>query len=135
MPRILASYICVALLASATRVSSMVGFAPAHILRSPDRAPLRHRFVLAAGLPPSVEDVLPAVAMEDRQAVLLLWNAVRQCYPNEQAAVEALKKNPSICLPWACSVATIKGSYSIIVQKCGKDVALEVCFRPSNSGP
>ena len=82
--------------------------------------------VCARTLPSAVERILPASALRDRKAVAPLWKAVRQCYPSEEAAVAALAKNPALCYSWACSVGTIKGSYAVLVEICGKEAALDV---------
>ena len=54
------------------------------------------------GLPEPVERLLPAVALKDRASVLPLWKALRQCYPTEAQAIEALRVNRALCLPWVC---------------------------------
>eukprot|EP00966_Prymnesium_polylepis_P303333 7006738-Prymnesium_polylepis.1 len=58
--------------------------------------------VALGGLPEPVERLLPAVALKDRASVLPLWKALRQCYPTEAQAIEALRVNRALCLPWVC---------------------------------
>lgn len=89
-------------------------------------APRAGVIVSRAGLPEELEARLPAAARKERAAVVPLYKAVRQCYPSEEAALEALQRSPALCYPWACSVGAIKGSYQIIVDLCGREVALDV---------
>lgn len=74
---------------------------------------MRHQPVvaMARGLPDEVESLLPSSALQERAKVAPLWKAVRGCYPSEGAAVAAVKINPALLYPWACSVSTIQGSY------------------------
>ena len=76
-------------------------------------------------LPVAVAKVLPPSARSD-PSTAKLWKAVRACYPSEEAALAALKRNPALCLPWACSVPAIRGSYAYILEGCGEEAALDV---------
>ena len=97
---------------------------PLHLRQQPPRCST----IIAAAttLPDTVERLLPVAALNDRASTTSLWKAVRECYPTEADAVAAVKRNPALCLPWACSVSNIKGSYAYIVEVCGKDDALTV---------
>ncbi|KAL1528362.1 hypothetical protein AB1Y20_009715 [Prymnesium parvum] len=78
------------------------------------------------GLPAPVVQALPALALQDIKAVLPLWNALRRCYPTEEAAIDAVRANTGLCLPWVSSASKIEGSYAVLVDICGKEAALEV---------
>ena len=58
----------------------------------------RHGAV-AARLPEPVQKILPAAALKDTATVLPLWKALRQCYPTEEAAIDALRLNPAVMAP------------------------------------
>ena len=85
----------------------------------------RHRAVVARQLPEPVEKLLPAAARDDLASVVPLWKALRQCYSTEEAALAALRVNPALVYPWVSSAGKIKGSYAVIVERCGKDVEKE----------
>ena len=72
-------------------------------------------FMQSSSLPVRVRAMLPAVALQD-PAVLPLWRALRECYPSEDAAIDAVKNNKALLLPWASSTDNIRGSYRVLVD-------------------
>jgi hypothetical protein len=101
---------------------------PLERLRRPRPSARRARVVarFGGGLPAEVEALLPSSALAQRSTVAEQWRALRACYPSDAAAVAALGKAPALCYPWACSPSTIRGSYAVIVEACGKEAALDV---------
>ena len=83
------------------------------------------------GLPPGIADRLSFQTGGQKKAgqekeILILWKAFKACYPNADAAAEALSKNTAVILPSFNSPTKIKGTYSLLVSRFGKAEATEI---------
>jgi hypothetical protein len=79
---------------------------------------------LRGSLPAKVAVILPPSA--DPAAVLPLWNAVRRCYPSEDAAIAAVKRNRGLLYPWVSCVENIEGSYNVLARTCGESASADI---------
>ena len=81
----------------------------------------------AMKLPARVIELLPQRALADPKAVAPLWRATRACYPNEDAAIDAIKLNKALLLPWVSSKESIEGSFRVLCETLGsRDEAVKV---------
>ena len=58
-----------------------------------------------------------------------LWKTFKACYPSEQAAKDAAKKNSAVFSPQINSPRKIKGSFGILVKRFGKREAQSLIQR------
>lgn len=79
----------------------------------------------SSGLPDSVAALLPAAAVADPGTVAL-WRALRKCYPSEEAAEAALRRNAGLLLPWLMSPSTIGQNYQVLLSLMDKEQTLDV---------
>ena len=73
-------------------------------------------------LPATVEALLPSAALKDQAAVVPLWRSIRRCYPTDDAAVEALRRNRGLLLPWVSSASSIESNYKVTLASRLVDV-------------
>lgn len=58
--------------------------------------------------------------------VLVLWNAFKQCYPNEEAAEAAVNKNSMTVNPSVNSPTKISGTWAQLLERFGEEKATEI---------
>ena len=58
-----------------------------------------------------------------------LWKTFKACYPSEQAAKDAAKKNSAVFSPQINSPRKIKGSFGLLVKRFGKREAQSLIQR------
>ena len=74
-------------------------------------------FFGAPSLPAVVDELIdPSIS---RAEVLPLWKQFRSCYPNEEAAVEAARKNVIVLLPFINTKDNIRFNYQILGDELG----------------
>ena len=89
----------------------------AHGLQTLSRPYGQHHRVLspAMRMPDAVRAMLPAGVREHaifNQAAEANWDAIRACYPSEEAALEAIKECTAIVLPYGAD-STVAGFYEL----------------------
>lgn len=107
-------------------VAAVVVQRPAVALR-PHPCPRAPLIVLfgSAKLPEAVDSLLDPTI--DRKAVLPLWREFRACYPSEQAAAAAARKNTAVLLPFMNSASNIKFCRQVLGELgFDDDEALEI---------
>lgn len=77
-------------------------------------------------LPEPVADMVPK-AVRELETTEANWNALRACYPTEEAAVAAVKRNLPVILPYSYDgmksngAQNIEGSYKVLLEMLGDE--------------
>ena len=83
--------------------------------------PLRSPSPIVMQMPDEVRDIIPVAVQRSRQQSRMVeanWEALRTCYPTEEAAVAAVKLSTAVILPYGFDAdnraRNIAGSYAVL---------------------
>lgn len=86
----------------------------------------RHAFARMGPLPPAVNELLdPTISSKD---VAPLWKEFRKCYPTEQQAVAAARRNTAVLLPFINTPDNIRFCWQVLAE-LGFDDAERECIQ------
>ena len=78
-------------------------------------------------LPPQVEALLSDDTPRDQTRKN--WAAMRDCFDQEDQAIQAVERNTGTILPYLNVPSNIRGNYAYLVEILGKHGALDVCMK------